>query len=71
MTAILRHYPALARQARENGWPYQDFLLSLMEAEKQSRSDNRLNRRIRDARFPLMKSMESFDQDAAPDLYGI
>jgi len=68
LTAILRHYPALARQARESGWPYEDFLLSLTEAEIQARSDNRLKRRIRDARFPLMKTMESFDQDAAPDL---
>jgi DNA replication protein DnaC len=68
LTAILRHYPPLARQARENGWDYEEFLVSLMESEIQARSDNRLKRRIRDARFPLMKTMESFDYDAAPDL---
>jgi DNA replication protein DnaC len=39
-----------------------------MDSEIQARSDNRLKRRIRDARFPLMKTMESFDFDAAPDL---
>jgi DNA replication protein DnaC len=68
LTAILRNYPLLARQARENGLEYEDFLLSLMDSEIQARSDNRLKRRIRDARFPLMKTMESFDFDAAPDL---
>lgn len=68
MTTVLRQYPALARQARENGWAYEDFLLSLMESEIQARADNRLKRRIRDARFPLIKTMESFDYDAAPDL---
>jgi DNA replication protein DnaC len=68
LTAILRHYPPLARQARENGWAYEDFLLSLTESEIQARSDNRLKRRIRDARFPLMKTMESFDFEATPDL---
>jgi len=68
LTAILRHYPTLARQARENGSAYEDFLLSLVESEMQARADNRLKRRIRDARFPLMKTIESFDFEAAPDL---
>ncbi len=68
LTAILRHYPPLARQARENGWAYEDFLLSLTESEIQARSDNRLKRRIRDARFPILKTMETFDLEAAPDL---
>ncbi len=68
LTAILRQYPNLARQARDNGWAYEDFLLSLTESEIQARADNRLKRRIRDARFPLMKTMEGFDLDAAPDL---
>jgi len=68
LTTVLRQYPVLARQARENGWPYEDFLLSLTESEIQARADNRLKRRIRDARFPLVKTMESFDYDAAPDL---
>jgi DNA replication protein DnaC len=68
LTTILRQYPVLARQARENGSAYEDFLLFLIEAEMQARADNRLKRRIRDARFPLMKTMENFDYDAAPDL---
>ena len=68
LRAILRQYHALARQARENGWAYEDFLLSLTESEIQARADNRLKRRIRDARFPLIKTLEGFDYEAAPDL---
>ena len=68
LTTILKHYPTMARQARDNGSPYEDFLLSLIESEVQARSDNRLKRRIREARFPVMKIMESFDFDAVPDL---
>ena len=68
LTAILRCYAALARQARENGSEYEDFLASLIESEIDARADNRLKRRIRDARFPLMKTMESFDFDAAINL---
>lgn len=65
LTAILRSYSACARQARENGSDYEDFLLSLVESELEARADNRLKRRIRDARFPLIKTMEGFDFDAA------
>jgi DNA replication protein DnaC len=68
LTTVLKQYPVLARQARENGWTYEEFLLSLMELEIQARADNRLKRRIRDARFPLVKTMESFNYEAAPDL---
>ena len=68
LTTALRQYPVLAREARDEGWAYEDFLLSLMESELQARADNRLKRRIRDARFPLVKTMESFDYDAAPGL---
>ena len=68
LTAILRCYAALVRQARENGSEYEDFLASLVESEIEARADNRLKRRIRVARFPLMKTMESFDFDAAISL---
>ena len=68
LTAILRHYPAAVRQAKEQGSTYEDFLLSLIESEIETRADNRLKRRIRDARFPLMKTFEGFDFDAAPEL---
>ena len=63
LTAVLRCYNALARQARENGTEYEDFLLSLIESEMEARADNRLKRRIRDARFPIIKTLEGFDFD--------
>ncbi len=36
----------------------------------QARFANRLKRRIRDARFPLLKTIKNSDYDAAPDLAG-
>jgi len=68
LTAILRSYSACARQARESGSDYEDFLLSLIEAELEARADNRLKRRIRDARFPIIKTMEGFDFGEAEGL---
>ncbi|HOD76299.1 MAG TPA: ATP-binding protein, partial [Syntrophorhabdaceae bacterium] len=61
LTAILRVYAARAREARNTGSDYEDYLLSLMESELEVRADNRLKRRIRDARFPVMKTMEGFN----------
>jgi DNA replication protein DnaC len=61
LTAILRCYTACARQARESGSDYEDFLLSLVESELEARADNRLKRRIKDARFPIIKTMEGFN----------
>ena len=56
------------RQARENGIDYGEFLLSLTEIEMQMRMENRLKRRLREAKFPLIKTLEMFDYGAAPGL---
>jgi DNA replication protein DnaC len=59
--------PAL-RQARDSGQDYAQFLLQLTEHELQIRFDNRLKRHLREARFPLLKTMEDFNFAMAPDL---
>jgi DNA replication protein DnaC len=56
------------RQARESGIDYEEFLVSLTTAELQARSENRLARRMREAKFPLLKPMETFDLEAVPEL---
>lgn len=56
------------RQAKESGIGYDEFLLELTEIEFQVRAENRLTRRIRDAKFPLLKPVETFDLNEAPDL---
>ena len=68
LTAILRSYAARSREARKAGSDYEDFLLSLIESELEARADNRLKRRIRDARFPIMKTLEGFNFDEAEGL---
>jgi DNA replication protein DnaC len=65
---ILQHYPGLVRQAKERGTSYEEFLLSLTEIELRVRADNRLKRRIKEARFPLLKTLEDFNFDETPGL---
>jgi len=56
------------RQARESGRSCDEFLLELTAAELQARADSRMARRTREARFPLLKSLETFDAAASPEL---
>jgi len=68
LSHMLGNLEPLMRQALENGAGYEDFLLTLTEIELQVRAENRLKRMLREARFPLMKTLETFHFDAAPEL---
>jgi len=68
LSAMAKEIEASLRQASESGIGYEEFLLDLTRAEIQSRASNRLKRRIREARFPLIKPLETFDLHAVPDL---
>jgi DNA replication protein DnaC len=68
LSTMIRNLDSHLRQARENSMDYDEFLLGLTEIELQVRSDNRFKRRMREAKFPLLKTFETFDFDATPDL---
>ena len=54
-------FEEFARQAAEAQWPHVDFLSRLIEGEAHLRRDRATQRRIRDARFPVIKTFEQFD----------
>jgi len=68
LSTLARNLEGFVRQARETGIGYDEFLLNLTITELQARADNRLNRRIRESKFPLLKPLETFDLSAVPDL---
>jgi DNA replication protein DnaC len=68
LSTMRRELNTHVRQARESGSDYTDFLMELTTVELQGRNDNRLKRRMREAKFPLVKTLESFDSGAAVDL---
>lgn len=65
---MLSHFAEQSRQASEDGLSYGDFLLELTDIELQARTENRSKRRIREAKFPLTKTLQGFDFKAVPDL---
>jgi DNA replication protein DnaC len=68
LTNMARNLEGLLRQAKETGIDYGELLLDLTGAELQARAESRLNRRIKESKFPLLKPIETFDLAAVPDL---
>jgi DNA replication protein DnaC len=65
LSHMLRQLEPQLRQARDQSLDYGDFLLSLTELELAGRTENRLKRRLREAKFPLLKTLETFDYQVA------
>ena len=57
---------ATAERARAEGWAYERFLETLLEAEVFARDASGARTRIRSAGFPALKSLEDFDWAAQP-----
>jgi DNA replication protein DnaC len=68
MPGVVRAYETLAREARDSKWTHEEYLHEVLTAELASRSDSAVRNRIRDARFPEMKTLEGFDFTAADGL---
>jgi len=65
MPGAAREFEALARQAREEKWSFEDYLHEVLTVEVQSRRDSAIRQRLRDARFPEIKTLDQFDFPAA------
>jgi DNA replication protein DnaC len=60
---IAEHYGDLAQQAAHNQWSHLDYLGRLVEGEALLRQDRATQRRIRLARFPVLKTLDQFRWD--------
>jgi DNA replication protein DnaC len=61
LAAVVRDYPGLCRRARDGGWPYEDLLRELLEAEITNRHQSTARRLLREARFPDIKTFDQLD----------
>jgi DNA replication protein DnaC len=61
LNAFLDNYSTAAKQAAEKQWSYTHFLGQLVEAEVNARNDRSTQRRIKQARFPVLKTIDNFD----------
>jgi DNA replication protein DnaC len=68
LPTFLREYDKMSRQCAAEGVGHPDFLLRLSELELIDRHHRMVDRRIKAARFPTVKSLDSFDFLAIPSL---
>lgn len=68
LPTVLAEYEKQARQCAEAGIDHPRYLLRLVELELIERQRKMVERRVRAARFPASKSLDSFDFKALPSL---
>ena len=81
LPTVAAHYRRLAKEAASSGQPYEEYLLSLLEEEVNQRDVNRpqgtgcdigdvnrRKRRIQDARFPRLHTLDEYDFSLMADL---
>jgi DNA replication protein DnaC len=68
LPTFLREYGKVARQCAAEGLDHVQFLARLVELELIDRERRMIERRIKAARFPAVKSIDSFDFKAIPSL---
>ena len=59
-------YSEQADAARRESLSYEQYLYGLMELERETRSNNRIDRFLRESGLPLEKSLDSFDRKRLP-----
>ena len=61
MPGLARGFETLCRQAEKERWTFEEFLAECLAVEVTSRSDSAIRQRLRDARFPDLKTLDQFD----------
>lgn len=61
LPAFLENYRKFAEEAAQGNYRYDRFLLALAEQEVAQRDRHRIARRIKGARFPVLKELAEFD----------
>ena len=68
LPTVLREYDKIARQCASEGVDHVRYLLRLAELELIDRERHMVERRIKAARFPVIKSLDAFDFKVIPSL---
>ncbi len=68
LPVFLGRYFKVAQEAAASGLPYEQFLLLLAEQELAQRDENRQKRRLAEAKFPVIKTLDQYDFSLMPQL---
>lgn len=68
LPTIHRDFEKMGEEAAAAGLSYERYLLGLVEQEVLQREENMLKLRLKRARFPLLKTLDTYDFSAIPSL---
>ena len=68
LTSMASQWRTVAEQARSHRQPYAEFLADLARLEVTGRRERRIQRRVKEARFPMLKTLDAFQFEAQPTL---
>jgi DNA replication protein DnaC len=68
LPAIVACWSRLAVEAERKRQSHADYLADLVHHEIVQRRENRIRRRLQEARFPILKTLDAFDFTAQPSL---
>jgi DNA replication protein DnaC len=68
LPTILREYQSLAKVCRDDRSDYPTYLLRLSERELLDRERRAAERRVKEARFPVVKTLDTFDFKMQPSI---
>lgn len=68
LATMASQWERLATQARRKRQPHADYLADLASLEVAGRRERRIQRRVHEAKFPVLKTLDGFDFEAQPDV---
>lgn len=68
LPTVADNYRRFAQESAHGNQPYERFLLALLEAEVHRQEANSERKRIAQARFPVLKTLDEFQFTAIPSL---
>ena len=68
LTTMGAHWERFAKEARSKRQSHAEFLADLASLEVAKRRERRIQRRVQEAHFPILKTLDSFDFSSQPTL---
>jgi len=68
LPSFAQHYKELAQEAQSSQWTHEEYLFHLLEHEVSQREENRIRNLIHHAKFPLKKTLDTFNFEQLPEL---
>ena len=60
LPVMAENYEVASLKAYKESWPYVKYLAQLIELETQSRQERAIERKVKSARFPVLKTLQQF-----------